>query len=121
MAQAVKKLPATQETWVPISDWDYTCEGNDNPLQYSCLENPMDREAWQATVHNVAKESDMTATKQRHMRLGEIFHCIFINFHPYNFHYIFFTIFSLNTILTRKNKIQSIRDDMSNAFKKYLK
>ena len=30
-------------------------EGNDNPLQYSCLENPMDREAWQATVHGVAK------------------------------------------------------------------
>ena len=26
-------------------------EGNDNPLQNSCLENPMDREAWQATVH----------------------------------------------------------------------
>ena len=26
-----------------------------NPLQYSCLENPMDREAWQATVHRVAK------------------------------------------------------------------
>ena len=30
-------------------------EGNDNPLQYSCLENPMDRGAWQATVHMVAK------------------------------------------------------------------
>ena len=30
-------------------------EGNGNPLQYSCLENPMDREAWQATVHVVAK------------------------------------------------------------------
>ena len=30
-------------------------EGNDNPLQYSCLENPMDIEAWQATVHRVAK------------------------------------------------------------------
>ena len=29
--------------------------GNDNPLQYSCLENPMDREAWWATVHGVAK------------------------------------------------------------------
>ena len=26
-----------------------------NPLQYSCLENPMDRGAWQATVHSVAK------------------------------------------------------------------
>ena len=30
-------------------------EGNDNPLQSSCLENPMDKEAWQATVHGVAK------------------------------------------------------------------
>ena len=29
--------------------------GNDNPLQYSCLENPMDREAWWATVHGVPK------------------------------------------------------------------
>ena len=34
--------------------------GNGNPLQYSCLENPMDRGAWQATVHGVSKESDMT-------------------------------------------------------------
>ena len=33
----------------------YTGEGNGNPLQYSCLENPMDRRAWQATVHGVAK------------------------------------------------------------------
>ena len=33
-------------------------EGNGNPLQYSCLENPRDREAWQATVHGVSKESD---------------------------------------------------------------
>ena len=30
-------------------------EGNGNPLQYPCLENPMDRGAWQATVHGVAK------------------------------------------------------------------
>ena len=30
-------------------------EGNGNPLQYSCLENPMDRGAWQATVHGVSK------------------------------------------------------------------
>jgi len=34
-------------------------EGNGNPLQYSCLGNPMDRGAWQAAVHGVAKESDM--------------------------------------------------------------
>ena len=41
-------------------------EGNGNPLQYSCLENPMDRGAWQATVHRVAKSqtrlSDFTFT-----------------------------------------------------------
>ena len=30
-------------------------EGNGTPLQYSCLENPMDRRAWWATVHGVAK------------------------------------------------------------------
>ena len=34
--------------------------GNGNPLQYSCLENPMDRRAWQEKIHGVAKESDMT-------------------------------------------------------------
>ena len=33
----------------------YPEEGNGNPLQYSCLRNPMDRGAWQATVHGVAK------------------------------------------------------------------
>ena len=35
-------------------------EGNGNPLQYSCLGNPMDRGAWPATVHGVTKGSDTT-------------------------------------------------------------
>ena len=35
-------------------------EGNGNPLQYSCMGNPMDRGAWWAVVHGVAKESDTT-------------------------------------------------------------
>ena len=34
--------------------------GNGNLLQYSCLENPTDSGAWWATVHGVAKESDVT-------------------------------------------------------------
>ena len=38
-------------------------EGNGNPLQYSCLENPMDRGAWQATVHEVARVRHDLATK----------------------------------------------------------
>ena len=33
----------------------YPGEGNSNPLQYSCLENPMDRGAWRATVHGVTR------------------------------------------------------------------
>ena len=34
--------------------------GHGNPLQYSCLENPMDRAAWQDTVYGVTKELDTT-------------------------------------------------------------
>ena len=39
--------------------------GNGNPLQYSCLGNSMERGAWEATVHGVAKESHDLVTKQR--------------------------------------------------------
>ena len=38
-------------------------EGNGNPLQYSCLENPMDRGAWRATVHGVTRVGQDLATK----------------------------------------------------------
>ena len=37
-------------------------EGNGNPLQYSCLENPMDRGAWWASVHGVAKSQTQLST-----------------------------------------------------------
>ena len=43
----------------------YRGEGNSNPLQHSCLENPMDRGAWWATIHGVAK-SDMTEWLNHH-------------------------------------------------------
>ena len=38
----------------------FSGEGNGNSLQYSCLENFKDKGAWQATVHGVTKESDLT-------------------------------------------------------------
>ena len=38
-------------------------EGNGNPLQCSCLQNPMDRGAWQATVHGVTRVGHDLATK----------------------------------------------------------
>ena len=44
------------ETWVQSLGWEDPLEKeNGNPLQYSCLENPMDGGAWWATVHGVAK------------------------------------------------------------------
>ena len=39
--------------------------GNGNPVQYSCLENPMDRGAWQATVHGVVKSQTQLSTHTR--------------------------------------------------------
>ena len=56
VAQTVKNLPAMQETWVQsLSQKDPLGEEKGYPLQYSCLENPMDRGASQATVHGVVK------------------------------------------------------------------
>ena len=52
----VKNLPAMQETWVRhLGQEDSPGEGNGYPPQYSCLDNPMDRGPWWATVHGVAK------------------------------------------------------------------
>ena len=61
----VKNLPAKQkhqETQVrSLSQEHSPGGGHDNPLQYSCLENPVDRRAWWATVHTQGrKESDLT-------------------------------------------------------------
>ena len=56
-----------QETWVRSLGGEDSPEGGHlNPLQYSCLGNPMDRGAWQASVHGVAKELDMTEHARMH-------------------------------------------------------
>ena len=56
VAQTVKNLPAMQEDLglIPGSGRSPR-EGNGNPFQYFCLENPMDGGAWLATVHRVTK------------------------------------------------------------------
>ena len=52
----VKNLPAMQETRVQsLSQEDPLEKGKPTPLQYSCLENSMDRRTWWATIHGVAK------------------------------------------------------------------
>ena len=56
VAQRVKNPLIMQESWIQFLDREDPLEkGHGNPLQYSCLENPTDRGAWQATVHGVAK------------------------------------------------------------------
>ena len=53
---AVKNLPANAEDADSIPRLGGSPgEGNSSPLQYSCLENPMDRGAWRATVHEAVK------------------------------------------------------------------
>ena len=60
LALVVKNLPDSVRGTGSIPGWGSPLgEGNGNLLQYSCLENPMDREAWWATVNRVT-ESDMT-------------------------------------------------------------
>jgi len=57
----VKNLPANAAAGGSIPGLGRSPgEGNGNPLQDFCWENPMDRGAWQAIVRGVAKESDMT-------------------------------------------------------------
>ena len=56
VAQLVKNLPAMQETLVQSLEAGRSPgEGTGNPFQYSCLENPINRGAWQATIRGVAQ------------------------------------------------------------------
>ena len=54
--QGLSGKESTYNAGDTIPGWERSPgEGNGNPLQYSCLGKPMDRGAWQATVHGVAK------------------------------------------------------------------
>ena len=68
IGQLVNHLPVMQETRVRFPGIS-PGEGNDNPLRYSCLENPMDRGAWQATVHGIERVGHDLATKQQQLCL----------------------------------------------------
>ena len=57
--------------------------GNGNPLQYSCLENPMDRGTWQATVHGVTKSQTGLVTYHAH-------HNLKTDIKPYLFYVVLF-------------------------------
>ena len=64
IAQSVKNLPAMQENCVLFLGGEKSSgEGNGSPLQYSHVENPIEREAWPATVHGITRVRHDLATK----------------------------------------------------------
>ena len=71
MAQKVKNPLANSrdEVLIPVSGRSLG-EGNGNSFQYSCLGNPMDRGAWQATAHGITKELDKTERVHFHFSLS---------------------------------------------------
>ena len=71
MALVVKNLPANAGDVDPsLGREDPPGEGNGDPLQYPCLENPMDRGAWQGTVRGVAKCQTRLKRLYTHTRTG---------------------------------------------------
>ena len=59
VGQRVKRLPAMRENQLPSLDWDYPLEKEMATTLYSCLENPMEEEAWAGYSPWARKESDM--------------------------------------------------------------
>ena len=69
----------------------YIYIGNDNPLQYSSLENPTDRRTWQATVHSIARVRHDWANKHAHICVC-VYMCIFF--------FLFFSIMVYHRLLS---------------------
>ena len=76
MALLVKNTPANagdlrDMNWIPGSGIS-PGEGSGNPLEYSCLENPMDRGAWQAMVHRVSKSQTQSKRLSMYAQVNQI-------------------------------------------------
>ena len=94
VAEKVKNLSAMKETWVrSLSQEDSLEKGNGNPLQYSGLENRMDRGAWQDTVHGVAKTRPRLGTHiSTHTRLCQhIYPPVFFHQSTFTLGFLFFS------------------------------
>ena len=77
MAQWYRICLPMQKIQVQSLGWEDPLEGNGNPLQYSCLENYMDRGAWQASVHGVATgRTCLSMHSWRHHVAAEVLCCM---------------------------------------------
>ena len=74
ISQRLREICSRMDAQVPYIKWYSVCirEGNGTPLQYSCLENPMDGGAWWAAVHGVAKSQ----TRLSHFTFTSHFHAL---------------------------------------------
>ena len=75
--------------------------GHENPLQYSCLENPMDRGAWRATVHGVAKSWTQLKQLSRHTCM-HMYVCVYILFSQLFPIIVCFNILNIDLCVTEK-------------------
>ena len=101
----VKNLPASARdaSLIPGSGRS-PGEGNGNLLQYSCLENPMEREAWGATVHGVARIGHDLVTKQQQRMVNQflfettvyLFKKVIGSVHRFMVNKTFHPLFSIN-------------------------
>ena len=76
LALIVKNLPSMPETWVQSLGWRDSLEENGNPLQYSCLENPLDRRAWWAITHGVIVRHDWETNTHNAHTSDQISHSV---------------------------------------------
>ena len=72
-------LPTGSGDWVLSPSWEDPREGNGNPLQYFCPENPMDRGAWRAIVYEAAEELDTTQQQNNNVN-NSVTHFRFYDF-----------------------------------------
>ena len=112
VTQSVKNLPAMQETAccagnvgsIPGSGRS-PGEGNSNPLQYSCLENPIDRRTWWATLHGVARVRHDLATKLPPCR-NTLLKGKFLSFFIYSLHV---TVYEISLHAWEREKKKNVR------------
>ena len=83
MSYMKKKINSLEVLWKVKGKskcYDENIHLNGNPLQYSCLENPMDRGVWKATVHGVARVRHDLATKPPHLNNQCLYGTDLVNF-----------------------------------------
>ena len=106
MALVVKKLPGNtgdvRNSALSPGSWGSPGGGHGKPLQYSCLENSVDRRAWWAIVRRVAKRHNWSDLVCMHKDTSEIYKTIYINVYIKSFNFqVFYYIKRFGLLITQ--------------------